>query len=520
MSQKAKYPWFGAGDLNAFFGLMLDNVTNLVLLTMLLVRFQHNGVAFPRQFIFTHMIPGTALGVMFGDLVYTWLARRLARSTGRTDVTAMPLGLDTPSTLGITLVVLGPVYAQTGDPMIAWQVGMATMVFMGLLKMALSFAGGWVQRVVPQAGLLGSLAGVGLALMGFLPLTHIFALPVVGMVAFGLVLYSLMARLRLPGNLPGAAVAVLGGTLLYYAMGQAGALGAPYELPSFGDFGFTPPLPTLGFLEGLGRAVDFLPIAIPFGLLTIVGGINNNESARVAGDEYRTRDILLTEAVATLAAGLTGGVSQSTPYIGHPAYKRMGGRAGYTLACGLFIGLGGMLGLISFIVGALPSAAVAPILVFVGLEIVTQAFDACPQAHYRAVALSFLPSVGYLALIQWNTIIGGLQLADSALPAGLARDYSIMRALGNGFILTAMLWGAFGAKLIDHKLPAAAIYLGICAVFSLFGVIHSVDLAGGLYWPSTSGSELSWHIAIGYAAFAALLLALDRLAEQGREPPP
>ena len=83
-----------------------------------------------------------------------------------------------------------------------------------------------------------------------------------------------------------------------------------------------------------------------------------------------------------------------------------------------------------------------------------------------------------------------------------------------------MLWGAFGAKLIDHKLPAAAIYLGVCAVFSLFGVIHSVDPAGSLYWPWTSGSELSWHIAIGYAAFAVLLVALDRVAEQGREPPP
>jgi AGZA family xanthine/uracil permease-like MFS transporter len=340
------------------------------------------------------------------------------------------------------------------------------------------------------------------------------------MVALGLVLYSLVARLRLPGNLSGAAVAVLGGTLLYYLMGQAGALGAGYELPSLGDFGFTPPLPTLGFLEGLGRAVDFLPIAIPFGLLTIVGGINNNESARVAGDEYRTRDILLTEAVATLAAGLTGGVSQSTPYIGHPAYKRMGGRDGYTLACGLFIGLGGMLGLVSFIVGVLPSAAVAPILVFVGLEIVTQAFDACPRAHYRAVALSFLPSIGYLALIQWNTVVGGLQLADSALPAGLARDYSVVRALGNGFILTAMLWGAFSARLIDHKLPGAAAYLGICAAFSLFGVIHSVDPAGSLYWPWTSGSELNRHIAIGYAMFAVLLLALDRGARQGSGPPP
>lgn len=514
MTESKKYPWFTGGDLNAFFGLLLDNITNLVLLTFLLEGFQHQGIPFPRDFIFTHMIPGTALGVMFGDLVYTWMARRLARRTGRTDVTAMPLGLDTPSTIGIAIAVLGPVYVISGDPMVVWQVGMATMMFMGLLKLLLSFAGEWVQRIVPQAGLLGSIAGIGIALLGFLPLTHLFELPVVGMVAIGLVLYTLVAKLKLPGNLPGAAVAVLGGTLLYYLLGEFGVLGGAYRLPSLGDFGFTPPLPTLGFIDGLGQAVDFLPIAVPFGLLTIVGGINVNESARVAGDEYKTRDILLTEAVATLLAGATGGVSQSTPYIGHPAYKSMGGRSGYTLACGIFIGLGGALGLISFIVGALPKAAVVPILIFVGLEIVTQAYTTCPRKHFPAVTLSFLPIMGYLVLIQWNTIIGGLQIQDADLPARLAHDYPIIRALGNGFILTAMLWGAFGATLVDRRLIATTGYLGVCALFSFFGVIHSVTPAGGLYLPWGIAGDLHWRIGAGYTVFALLLVALSLMPKR------
>ena len=56
----------------------------------------------------THMIPGTALGVLLGDLVYTWMAFRLARRSGRKDVTAMPLGLDTPSTFGVAFLVLMP----------------------------------------------------------------------------------------------------------------------------------------------------------------------------------------------------------------------------------------------------------------------------------------------------------------------------------------------------------------------------------------------------------------------------
>ena len=100
-----RYKWAASGDVNAFFGLMLDNIADLLLTVGLLAIV----FAFPTNFALGHMIPGTALGVMFGDLVYTWMARRLAKRTGRTDVTAMPLGLDTPSTIGITVAVLVPV---------------------------------------------------------------------------------------------------------------------------------------------------------------------------------------------------------------------------------------------------------------------------------------------------------------------------------------------------------------------------------------------------------------------------
>jgi AGZA family xanthine/uracil permease-like MFS transporter len=499
MSDSKRYPWFSSGDLNAFFGLMLDNVTNLVILTGILV-----SVGFPAEFIFSHMIPGTALGVLVGDLAYTWMAFRLARRTGRSDVTAMPLGLDTPSTIGIAVAVLVPVYLQTGDPMVTWQVGMATMILIGLTKVVFSFAGGWIQRMVPQAGLLGSIAGVGVALLGFLPLVNLFSLPVVGLVAFGLVLYSLVAKLRLPGNLPGAAVAVLAGTAVYYGLGLSGLLGAGFLVPEF-RFALTPPWPSLGFIDGLDRALAYLPVAIPFGLLTIIGGINVTESARVAGDDYNTRNILLVESIATLAAGLTGGVAQSTPYIGHPAYKAMGGRAGYTLATGVFIGLGGALGFVSSIVHLLPEAAVAPILIFVGLEIVAQTFSACPATHYPAIGLALLPSVADLVLIQWSKILAGLN-AFATLPGRLAAEFTVVLALGNGFILTAMLWGALGAHLADRKLGRAAVFVFVCAGLSLFGVIHSIDPHGRLYWPWAAADPLPWRIGAGYAAFGLLLL--------------
>jgi AGZA family xanthine/uracil permease-like MFS transporter len=71
---------------------------------------------FPADLVLYRIAPGTALGVLIGDLAYTWLAVRLARETGRADVTAMPFGIDTPSMFGITFGVIGPTMVRTRDP--------------------------------------------------------------------------------------------------------------------------------------------------------------------------------------------------------------------------------------------------------------------------------------------------------------------------------------------------------------------------------------------------------------------
>ena len=63
------------------------------------------------------------------------------------------------------------------------------------------------------------------------------------------------------------------------------------------------PLPTLSRVLAIGEAIGTcLPVAMPFAVLTVVGGINVTELARLAGDDYDRREILLTEAVATLLA--------------------------------------------------------------------------------------------------------------------------------------------------------------------------------------------------------------------------
>ncbi|HEY9841154.1 MAG: hypothetical protein ACAI44_37385 [Candidatus Sericytochromatia bacterium] len=520
-----RYRWATWGDLDAFWGLALDNVTNLVIFTSILTLI----FGYPAEMIFTRMIPGTCLGVMVGDLVYTWMAFQLAKKTGNPNVTAMPLGLDSPSTIGMAFAVLGPAYLATNhNAELTWQIGMAVMVFIGIAKVLFAFVGQWVQDNVPQAGLLGSLAGIGAALLALLPLIDIFKMPVVGMISLGIILYTVVAKYKLPGKLPGIFTAVAVGTIIYYVTGSMGMLGLEHmKVPEL-TMRVAWPVPTLDFIKGFKDALPYLPIALPFGILTVVGGINVTESARVAGDNYNTRMILMTEAIATLVAGLTGGVAQSTPYIGQPAYKAMGARAAYVLATGLFIGFGGMLGYTSFFVDLIPAPAAAGILIFVGLDIIEQSFIVCPHAHYPAVGLAILPSIAQLVKIQLDNFRGqfmGLLMSNPAikaaieanpaalvLPHQLEGSLTVIMILGHGFILTAMMWGAFLAFMIDRQLNKAIITLLATAALTLFGFIHSVVENGSIYFPwaipKCDHPDLCYYIAAGYAAFAAFLFLM------------
>jgi adenine/guanine/hypoxanthine permease len=497
------------GETTAFLALFLDNVGVLIFFSAILV-FTFN---YPADIILTRMIPGTAVGICAGDLVYTWLAIRLRRKTGRTDVTAMPLGIDTPSTIGIAYAVMGPAYIATHDAQLTWHIGMATLFMIGAVKIITSFFGGWVQRIIPTAGLLGPLAGIGLLLLGFLPLLEIFNEAVVGMIALGLIFTALMSKLQLPGRLPGVLMAVILGTGIHFALGYSGHL-PEFTAPAL-QVSFSLPVFSIDFLQSLPQSFKYLTIAIPFGILTIIGGINNTESARLAGDDYRTRDILLTEAFSSLIAAFFGGVAQTTPYIGHPAYKKMGATWWYTLLTGVLIGVCSVVGLLSLFVSLIPRAVIAPIFIFIGFEIMRQAYKDSPPAHSAAVSLSILPVVASLVLIILGQFMGAMGVTPDKLPMRLQIMHQTLTMLSNGFIITGLLWGSMLAFLIDHKARLAALCAAICAVLTLFGIIHSVMPTGELYLPWPVNFHAHYMLAAAYLALSCILLSLiDREDKQ------
>ena len=492
MDSPSRYRWAAPGDVNAFFGLALDNLADLVLAVSLLAAV----FDYPVGFALSHFVPGTAVGVVIGDLAFTWMAFRLARRAGRADITAMPLGLDTPSTFGMVFFVLGPAYREalarglaTDDAARhAWHVGMCAIVASGLFKLACAPVAGAVRRVVPRAGLLGSLTAIALVLITFLPVLEIFASPVVGLVALGITLASLTARIPVPLRIPGALAALVVAGLIHVVGTRAGwiPVHAGHAAVDAGQALW--PTAWLGalefrWLEAWGDSLKYLPIVIPFALGTVVGGIDCTESAAAAGDEYDTGRIIGVEGLATVVAGACGGVIQTTPYIGHPAYKAMGGRAAYTLATAVFIGVAGLTGSFAYLYQAIPGPAILPILVFIGLEITAQSFHATPQRHYPAVAIACVPALAALVTIQADKLLA----AGAAPGPQLAGELFSLRLLAGGFIVTSLLWAGLVTALVDRRLGQAAGWCLAAAALASCGVIHSPFPDGRLFWPWAIG---------------------------------
>ena len=518
MARTSPYRWASPGDLNAFFGLSIDNLAVLVLTVSLLA----TVFGYPAQFALSHLVPGTAVGVVVGDLIFTWMAFRLASRTGRSDITAMPLGLDTPSTFGMVFFVIGPAFAeavaggmdQEAAARRAWHIGMCSIVASGVFKMACAFVAGPVRRLVPRAALLGSLTAIALALITFLPLLEIFASPLAGLVALGIILASLTAHVPFPFKIPGALAALVVGGLIQFLGQRAGWIpdGSHMAIDPAAALWPTEWLAAFRceWLEAWPYTVKYLPIVIPFALATVVGGIDCTESAAAAGDEYDTGQVIGVEAIATIIAGACGGVIQTTPYIGHPAYKAMGGRAAYTLMTAAFIGIAGLTGTFAYLYQILPGPALVPILVFVGLEITSQSFHATPQRHYPAVALACVPALAALAKIETDKV-----LAAGARPdAFLARELFSLQIISAGFIVTSVLWAGMLTALLDRRLPRAAGWCLSAAAFTLCGVMHSPFKDGRLFlpWaigelPAEAAGRGPLELAGAYALLAAIYIA-------------
>lgn len=529
MSQS--YPLIVKRDIDGFFGLFIDNLVQfLAILALCSNPFICGMTGENSVYLYRYIFPGAAVSILFGNIFYAWQAHRLAARENRSDVTALPYGINTPSMLVYIFFVMAPVYSQTQSVEAAWKMGVIACFGSGVIEFICSFFAESIRKHTPRAALLSTLAGIAIGFIAMTFTLQIFHKPLIAMVPMGLILIALFSRSRFPLGLPGGLLAVLAGTTVAWGLTVlAPALTNPpvwitnsvmdseAVKAQFSTLGWYPPIfigqELLPLLQDWKHWVGFLSVIIPMGLFNVIGSLQNIESAQAGGDRFATAPSMLANGTGTMLAALFGGCFPTTIYIGHPGWKALGSRAGYSTLNGIVITLSCFSGMIGLASSIIPIEAGVAIVLWIGVIITAQAFQATEKHHAPAVAIGLFPAIAaWGATVMYGAFFsaGGKTLqelltidADANVNGFLI---SGLISLERGYIFTCMILAAISACLIDRKFYVAGFWSLIAAVFTFAGLMHAFVLTGNnvdYLMPFTEPAEnaylfSAYGIGIGY----------------------
>jgi adenine/guanine/hypoxanthine permease len=489
-----KLPLWTSGDTNAFFGLGFNVMVNVLVLTGLCLGVVH----IPGSDVFGVILPAMGIQLLIGNVYYTYLARRLARKEGRDTVTAMPYGPSVPHMFIVTFVIMLPTYLATKNAFDAWAAGLAWCFIIGCIVLIGAFIGPYVRKYTPRAALLGTLAGISIAFISMRPAAQMWEALWIALPVLIIIMIGFFTNLKLPGNIPVGLAALLVGTAIGWIGGymhpadvSAAAHDIAFSLPSF-NFG------RLG--HGLSEVSPLLATAIPLGIYNFTEGMSNVESAAAAGDNFNLRSILLADGTGAIVGSVLGSPFPPAVYIGHPGWKAVGGRTGYSMGSGVVIAVLCFCGLFGLLGALLPNPAIVPILLYIGLLIGAQAFQAVPKRHAVAVVIAIIPNIASWAQGQIDDALSAAGTTAAKVGydniANAGSIYKGTMLLGGGAVLAGLLLGAITAFLIDRKFLWAAGYAAGGAILGFIGLVHGPKV----------GWDIGPQIALGYL-FAAVILA-------------
>jgi adenine/guanine/hypoxanthine permease len=516
METSMKQPrWFVHRDLDGFFGLALDNLIQILLIFGLC----QGVLGFTSELLYGRVLPGIALSLVVGNLYYSWLAYQQGQREQRTDLTALPYGINTVSLIAYVFLVMLPVklaaQGQGASPTeaaeLAWQAGLVACLGSGIIELAGAWVGDRLRQVAPRAAMLSTLAGIAITFISIGFLFRTFAHPLVGIVPLGVILLTYFGRVNF--GIPGGLLAVLLGVGLSWSTGLVQWNAAAFQ-NAVSPIG--PHLPKL-WIGALWQErevlLTYFNIILPMGLFNLVGSLQNLESAEAAGDRYPTAPSLAVNGIGTIVAAFCGSCFPTTIYIGHPGWKEMGARIGYSWLNGLVIGILCFTGTMGIITYFIPVDAGMAIVLWIGIVIVAQSFTATPLAHAPAVVVGLLPGIaGWGAIVIKNSLrVAGLGTPDKPFTADLIpkfvqNDLYLQGAfaLEQGFVFSAMILAAVTVFIIEKQFAQAALWTLVAAALAWVGLIHSfqwtpTDTIIHLGW----GQGASW--ALSYLLFALLL---------------
>jgi adenine/guanine/hypoxanthine permease len=501
------------GDWNAFFGFGTNILVNLLTLSGLL-RFV---LKMPDSLVFGRILPATGMMLFLSTLYYAWLAYGLAKRTGRTDVCALPSGTSVPHMFVVTFVIMLPIAAKTGDPVKGWEAGLTWVFIQSFVLMAGGFVAPIIRKITPRAALLGTLAGVSIAFISMRPAQDMFMTPVIGVTCFAIILASWFGGVRYFGGIPAGLVAIGVGCIIawgstLFGLNWGGITPAGLG-QAFSSFGFSFPTPALDHVFGGFPFIGVILVtAIPFGIYDLVEAMDNVESAAVAGDSFPTTRVLTADGVISLIGCLMGNPFINAVYIGHPGWKAMGGRIGYSAATGVMVIILSWFGIISVMMALIPVVAISPILLYIGMLIGAQAFQENPRSHAPAIILALTPHIAAWGKLQIDNSLAAAGTNAAAIGLDkLAQTgvlYKGLEVLGGGAILAGLILGAIGVFIIEREFMRAAYFAGAGAILTFFGFIHGERIGFGRT-PA---------VAVSYLAVAAVLVYCAKFAYYSEKP--
>jgi AGZA family xanthine/uracil permease-like MFS transporter len=500
-----RLPAWTSGDTNAAFGLGFNVLVNVLVLSSLCI----GVLGLSQGNVYGTIVPALGIELLIGNVYYTYLARRLAYRENRDSVTAMPYGPSVPHMFIVTFLIMLPVFLATKDPIRAWETGLAWAFIIGIIVVIGAFVGPHIRRFTPRAAMLGTLAGISLAFISMRPAAQMWDTAWIALPVFVIILAGFFANVKMPFGLPVGLVALLVGTALGWA---GGFMSAPDVASAAKNIAIGLPTLQLDLLaNGLRDIGPLLATAIPLGIYNFTEGMSNVESAAAAGDTYNLRSVLLADGAGAIVGSALGSPFPPAVYIGHPGWKAAGGRTSYSLVSGVVIALLCFLGLFGVINTLLPTPAIVPILLYIGLVIGAQAFRAVPKAHYVAVVIAIIPSIAAWAIGLIDNALGAAgtsaaKVGESALEANSVLYHGLL-ILGSGAVLAGMMIGAVVAFVIDRNFVWAAGYLVIAAGLSFVGIINAEKVQ----------LNASSQVTLGYLFAAAVCIAFATMKLTRRE---
>ncbi|WP_269527035.1 hypothetical protein [Coraliomargarita parva] len=479
---------FVKGDLDGFFALGLDNMVMLMLMSSLCQGF----LGFSNELFYAQILPATAVGLAIGNFYYARQALKLAKRENRDDVCAIPYGASILTIVAFVFLAMYPVQqaalaegaTKADADRLAWQAGLLACFCSGLIEFFGAFVVYHIRRFTPRAALLSTLAGIGFTFIAMDFVFRSFAYPLVGITMLGLTLLVYFGGVKLKWGLPvGMMVIVIGSVLswtLHFTQGSNIVPAAPLQPEMFGLY---LPIPVLGDLFAAFKMLpQLLPVLAPVGIIHLVLSLQNIESAAAAGDNYPAKPALAVNGLGTIAAAVCGSPFPTSIYIGHPGWKALGARAGYSVLTGSVLGIICLTGSASLLFHFVPIEAGMAILIWIGISMMSQAFEATPQKHIPAVIIGIIPPVGaYIALMLKHAVsAAGIQAGTSFFEPGLLGVLQSARsfyahgafALEQGYVYSSVILAAATVCIIDQQFRKAAAWFLLAAFFSMIGLLH------------------------------------------------